>query len=247
MRKKVLMINGSYRRKNTYNVLVQIGLILKNHGIQTEILDLYNFDIKDCMGCDDLCIRGGGCQIKDDMPAIMQKILDSDGLVLSSPVYLGGVTSKFKAFADRTNAWFHKPEPVGIPVLFVTTTTTTGIKDVIHFFKQFAIGFGARQGGFIARTMKNLTLPVEEKELSNFLSLLGKDKKQYKPAINEIAKFEAQKVLAFKSSDQDKRFWEEKKWNDKYYYYGCKMNFAKKLFSRMMYKILSAPISIPGL
>jgi len=240
MNHKVLMINGSYRKKNTYTLLVQIGIMLKKHGIETEILNLFDFDIKDCMGCDDACSRGHGCLINDDMPVIMKKILDSDGLVLSSPVYLGGVTSKFKAFADRTNAWFHKPEPVGKPVLFVTTTATTGIKEVIHFFKQFATGFGARHGGFIARTMKNLSRPLEEKELSRFLSLLNEDRKCYKPAMGEMILFGVQKILAHKSNGHDRRFWEERKWNEKYYYYDCRVNFGKKLFSKMMFTILSA-------
>ena len=242
MSRKVLMINGSYRKKNTYNILTQIGHILKKHDIESEILNLFDFQIGDCTGCDDLCIRGGGCRIKDDMPAVMQKILESDGLILSSPVYLGGVTSRFKAFADRTNAWFHKPEPVGKPVLFVTTTATTGIKELVHFFGQFATGFGARQGGFIARTMKTFNAPVEEKEISRFLSLLKNDKKNYRPTMNEIVIFDVQKVLAIKSNGGDRSFWEEKKWNDSYYYYDCKINIAKKLFSKMMFRILSAAI-----
>ena len=92
MGKKVLMINGSFRKGNTYNILLQMGLILKSHDIETEILNLYDYEIRHCTGCDDLCIRQGSCQIQDDMPQLMEKILESDGLVLSSPVYLYGVT-----------------------------------------------------------------------------------------------------------------------------------------------------------
>ena len=239
MSKKVLMINGSFRKKNTYNILVQIGEILKKHDIETEILNLFDYEIKDCTGCDDICILQGSCHIKDDMPVIMQKILDSDGFILSSPVYLYGVASKLKTFTDRTNVWFHKPEPAGKPVLFAATTTVTGIKETIHFLDQYATGFGARKGGCIARTRKELNNPVKEKELSRFLSLLKKDKKYYRPSMNEIVLFEVLKVLALKSSGADRQFWEEKKWLDKWYYYNCKMGFAKKTFSKMMFKILS--------
>ena len=239
MTKKILMINGSYRKKNTYNILVQIGQILKKHDIEAEILDLFDYEIKDCTGCDDICIQQGNCHMQDGMPEIMKKIMDSDGLVLSSPVYLYGVTSKFKAFVDRTNVWFHKPEPAGKPVLFVTTTTVTGIKETTRFFEQYATGFGGRKGGFITRTRKTLDNPVEEQELSRFLSLLQQDKKYYRPSMNEIVIFEVLKVLALKSSGADRKFWEEKNWIDKCYYFDCKMGFAKKAFSKMMFKILS--------
>ena len=239
MGKNVLLFNGSFRKGRTHNLLVQIGQILKNRGIESEIINLFDYAIKDCTGCDDICIRHGACHIKDDMPALMQKILDCGGLVLSSPVYLRGVTSKFKAFADRTNQWFHKPEPAGKPVLLVTTTAATGIKETIHFLEQFTTGFGARKGGFIARTDKTIGKPVQEKELERFISLLEKDKKDYRPSMNEIVIFNVQKVLALKSKGNDRQFWEEKKWIPMRYYYDCKMNFAKKGFSRMIFRILT--------
>ena len=239
MSKKVLMINGSFRKKNTYNILVQIGQILKKHDIESEILNLFDYEIKDCTGCDEVCIGHGACHIKDGMNEIMRKIMECDGLVLSSPVYLFGVSSKFKTFADRLNVWFHKPEPAGKPVLFAATTTVTGLKETIHFFDQFATGFGARKGGSITRVHKTLNVPVAEKEVSGFLSLLQKDKKYYRPSMNEIVIFEVLKVLALKSNGADRKFWEEKKWLDKLYYYDCRMGILKKLFSRMMFKILS--------
>jgi multimeric flavodoxin WrbA len=236
---KVLMLNGSNRKKNTYNVLVQIGQVLKEHAVETEILNLFDYEIKDCAGCDEFCVERTGCHVKDGLPEIMQKILDSDGVVFSSPVYRDGVTSKFKAFADRTNAWSHRPETVGKPMICVTTTTVTGIKETEKFFDSFITGLGARKGAFISRTAKNIDKPVQQKELSEFISLLQKDKKDYRPGMDEIIMFEVQKVLALKSSGETKKFWEEKKWLNRWYYYDCKMGLLKKGFSRMMFKILS--------
>lgn len=242
MGKKILMINGSFRKKNTYAILVQMGEILKNHDIETEILNLFDYEIKDCIGCDDNCARQGGCRVKDDMSKIMKKILESDGLVLSSPVYLGGVTSRFKTFADRTNEWFHKPETAGKPVFFVVTTAMTGVKETLNYLDQLATGFGAQKGGFLTRIIGNLKTPVNEKELSKFLSLIKKDKKQYKPSMKEIVIFEVQKVLARKSTGDDRKFWEEKDWLNKWYYYDCKMGLFKKAFSKIMFGILSKAI-----
>jgi len=242
MGKKVVMINGSFRKKNTYNLLVQIGQILKNNDIETEILNLFDYEIKDCTGCDDSCIGKGHCNVKDDVPKIMQKILESDGVVFSSPVYRSGVTSKFKAFADRTNAWFHKPETAGKPVLLVTTTAISGTKETIHFLDQLTTGFGVRKGGSISRAISTFGVPVKEKELSKFLSLLQKDKKRYRPSMNEIVIFNVQRALASKSKGDDNRYWKEKDWLNSRYYYGCRMGPAKNIFSAMMFRILSKAI-----
>jgi len=240
---KVLMINGSFRKKHTYNALLQTAEILKKRDIETEIINLFDYDIKDCTGCDDPCILGDGCDVQDDMRPIMQKILDSDGLVFGSPIYTGNVTSKFKAFADRTNEWYHKPELAGKPVFFVVTTAVTGIKDTKHFFDQFSTGLGLRRGGGVTRTGANNNIPIQESEVIPFISLLFGNKKNYKPTLNEILIFAVQKAQAYYSSGNDKKFWEEKNWNGKYYYYDCKIGLFKKLFYKMMFRIIAGAMS----
>jgi multimeric flavodoxin WrbA len=241
MGKKVLMIDGSFRKKNTYGLLLQIEKILKARGIEVEIINLFDYQIDDCKGCE-ACVNHKACSMTDDMPRLREKILDSDGVVMSSPVYVNGVTSRFKTFADRTNGWIHKPEMAGIPVLFVTTTTFSGIKEIKQFFLSYANILGVRKGGFISRVGEKMNDPVREAELSGFLNLLDKDKKYYSPAMDEIILFTVGKALASKSTKQDNRYWEEKQLLDKSYYYPCKMNICKKLFGKFMFKVISNAI-----
>lgn len=235
----VIMLNGSFRKQNSYGLLVQISQILRGHGVDSEIINLFDYRINACIGDDDNCIKTGSCAQNDDMPALRQKLLDCDGIILSSPVYLGNVTSTFKAFADRTNEWFHKPRPAGKPVLFVATTAVSGIKDTLHFFDVLTTGWGARKGGSIVRAKKNMDMPVQEKEVSRFRSLLENDKKYYRPGMNDIVIYNVQKVMALKSDGDDHRFWEEKGWFGKPYYYDCRMSPGKKAFSKMMSRILA--------
>ena len=240
MAKKVLMINGSFRQKNTYGSLLQIEQILKKHNIEAEIINLFDYDIKDCIGCETCIYQNDKCEtFDDDMAKIREKILSCDGLILGSPVYLSGVTSKLKTMADRTCGWFHKPEPVGLPALFVTTTAASGIGATVKFAESFVMGFGARLGGFVARTVPKLGKAIEEREIAQFLALLNTDKSEYKPKAKEIMSFDIQKALALKSNAKDRAFWEEKGWISKPYYYECRMNFAKRFFSKMMFGILS--------
>lgn len=238
MNKKVLIIDGSARKKNTYNVLAQIGQTLEANSVDVEILNLFDYTIKDCVGCE-VCVNRKGCCRNDDMNALMQKIMESDGVILGSPVYMCSVTSKLKAFADRTIGFVHKPEIAGKPMMFVATTASTGLKETRRFFESYATGLGARKGEFISRKVSDLSKPVEEKEMRRFLNLLNQDLKDYKPAMNEIVMFAVGKVLALKSNGDDNRFWQEKGWLDKKYYYPCKMNPFKKLFSGFIFKVIS--------
>ncbi|MCL2544347.1 MAG: flavodoxin family protein [Clostridia bacterium] len=238
MNQKVVMVDGSARKKNTFRVLQDIGQILKKRGFDAEILDLFAYDLKDCAGCE-TCVGHDGCSLADDMPVLMQKLAASDAVVFSSPVYMGGVTSKFKTFADRTNAWVHKPEMAGKPVLFVATTAATGRKEIKRFFKTYAAGLGARRGDFVSRAGKKMNLPVREQEMSHFLALLEEDKAQYRPALSEIIMFTVQKVMALKSKENDRAYWEQKEWLDKPYYYPCRMHLGKRAFSKLMFGVLS--------
>lgn len=238
MEKKVLLIDGSARKRNTYSLLTQVGAMLQSRGIKTEIINLFDYTIEDCVGCE-ACVTQKTCAIDDDMPKIRKMILESDGVVMSSPVYMSGVTSKFKTFTDRSNIWIHKPETAGKPVMFLTTTASTGIKATKQFFNTFANGIGARKGGFISRTVKEIKRPISEQEMAGFIKLLGQEREQYHPDMGEIVMFAVGKVLALKSQGDDRKFWEDKGWLDKRYYFPCKMNPFKKLFSGFIFKVIS--------
>lgn len=49
---KVLLINGSPNRNGcTYTALSEVASILENEGIETEIIQVGNKDIRGCIGC----------------------------------------------------------------------------------------------------------------------------------------------------------------------------------------------------
>lgn len=238
---KVLLINGSHRKKNTYGLLLQIEKILKTKSIETEILNLFDYEVKDCIGCE-VCVKKISCHINDSMPHILQKINESDGVIFSSPVYLNGVTSKIKTFTDRTNLYVHKPLFAGIPVLFVSTTASTGLKDVEKFFNSYSNCIGARYGGFIKRKVPALSKSIHESELKKFLKLLNEPKAKYRPAIPEIIMFNVGKVMAEKSSGNDAQYWKEQNLLDKRYYFPCKINLFKKCFGKFIHGVLKKAI-----
>ncbi|MHA1309362.1 MAG: flavodoxin family protein [Candidatus Helarchaeota archaeon] len=98
---KVIGIIGSpHKNGNTAQLMNELMDLLRPI-FETEIIFLKDFDIKPCEGCH-ICKKKETCIIKDDMQKIYPKIKGSDIIILSSPSYMGGVTSRLKIFMERT-------------------------------------------------------------------------------------------------------------------------------------------------
>jgi hypothetical protein len=57
MLKNVLAINSSRRKMNTYGILEELKNILEQKQINVDIINLFDFNIKECVGCE-LCLMG---------------------------------------------------------------------------------------------------------------------------------------------------------------------------------------------
>ena len=105
---KVLAICGSPKKGNTYSVL---NSIKENYpAIDFKILMLKDVNLEQCLGCYS-CVRLGeeNCPLKDDRDMIINEILNSDGVVFASPVYVNHATALMKTFIERTGFLGHRP------------------------------------------------------------------------------------------------------------------------------------------
>jgi len=100
----VLAINGSPRKKgNTYLLLKTVCDELNNLGIDTEIVNIGSDKISGCMACYD-CKKKKDLKCKisgDSFNKLFESCTKADGILLGSPVYVGGMTAQMKAFIDR--------------------------------------------------------------------------------------------------------------------------------------------------
>ncbi|MBM7614550.1 flavodoxin family protein [Alkaliphilus hydrothermalis] len=245
MNKKVIAINSSKRKRNTHQLLEQLKNQLKEKHIEVEILNLFDYEIQECIGCE-VCLRKGNCSLKDDHSLLMKKLTEYDGLVLSTPVYMGNVSGKLKVFVDRTCKWFHRPELVGIPVLSVATTSASGLGDTFKTLESVAIQWGAFPTDRIARQVKDLHISLEEKEYRQFLKHLNQPKSKYKPSMKQVIHFQVQKVLAEKVLPIDKDYWQQQGWTDKGYFYDSKAALTTKAFGNLFYRFLSSRVKKVG-
>jgi len=98
---KAVGVVGSPRKNgNTAYLLEEVMKFLREK-YETEIIFLKDYDIKPCEGCH-YCEENKRCIIEDDMQELYPKLKKSDVIILSSPSYMGGVTSRLRAFMERT-------------------------------------------------------------------------------------------------------------------------------------------------
>lgn len=103
---KVLSINGGPRKNWNTDTLLQKALEgAKSVGAQTDAVHLYDLNFKGCTSCF-ACKRKnskliGHCAMKDDLSAVLEKVLESDVLFLGSPIYFGNVTGLMRSFLER--------------------------------------------------------------------------------------------------------------------------------------------------
>ena len=124
----VLMINGSPRPEgNTHLALCEMEKVFSSEGIEAEILQVGQKDIRGCIACGS-CMEKGRCVFEDLVNETAPKFERCDGLVVASPVYYASANATLIAFLDR---------------LFYST----------HFDKRMKVGasvVAARRGGLSA-------------------------------------------------------------------------------------------------
>lgn len=104
--KKVLVLNGSPRRGASSTMRVTNAFLKGVESRQKcdiEVVDIYDLNIKPCTGCLSCWGRTDGeCVITDDDIAMLkQKILDTDILIDSHPIYFFGMPGPVKQMTDR--------------------------------------------------------------------------------------------------------------------------------------------------
>nr|WP_320162735.1 flavodoxin family protein [uncultured Methanoregula sp.] len=131
---KILAINGSPRTiRSTTRILA--SLILEGAaeaGAGTEIIDLCDLQVTPCTACEG-CSFNGICVYEDDVPAIVDRMKNADGIVFASPVYIDNIPGQMKLFFDRLADAIHYQILAGKYGCSVATTHTSGGDEVVAY------------------------------------------------------------------------------------------------------------------
>ena len=106
--KKVIVISTSLRPgSNSHALAEQFAKGAEAAGHQVELVSLRGKEIKFCIGCL-ACQKTGACVIKDDVPAIMESVLNADVVCWATPIYYYEMSGQMKTLIDRMNAMYPK-------------------------------------------------------------------------------------------------------------------------------------------
>lgn len=106
MSKKILVISTSLREHSNSKTLAEaFAAGAASAGHEVELVSLLDKQISFCRGCF-ACLRLGRCIIKDDAPAIVEKMHDADVIAFASPIYYYEMSGQMKTLLDRANSLF---------------------------------------------------------------------------------------------------------------------------------------------
>ena len=103
---------------NTTIALNEMVKIFEKEGVETEVVQIGNKDVRGCIACG-TCFKKGQCVFDDVVNELAPKFEAADGLVIASPVYYASANATLIACLDRLfySTHFDKSMKVGASVV----------------------------------------------------------------------------------------------------------------------------------
>jgi multimeric flavodoxin WrbA len=242
---KVTAFVGSARKKHTYHAAKQFLEELQSFGnVEYEIVCLSDYDLKICKGCK-LCLdrEENLCPLADDRDRLIEKMMNSDGIVFASPNYSFQVSGYMKVFLDRLAYFLHRPQFFGKTYTSIVAQGIFGGKKILKYLDQVGNGMGFNTiKGVCIKTLEPIPENqhrknnAEIKKLSNkFYSQLIKNEYPT-PSLFKLMLFRMSRTSINHSLDEeykDYNYYKEKGWFDSEYYYPVNLNPFKKMVGKL--------------
>jgi len=140
---KLLFVEGYLREGgNTASLSDRVLDALREKGHEVMIVGLRDRTVGDCRNCGG-CTDSHRCVINDDMTALYEKVAAADGIIVTTPVYMWGMTAPLKAFLDRLYCVTDSLEDKRLAaVITAGGDAFDGCELVVQSLKRFADYFG---------------------------------------------------------------------------------------------------------
>jgi multimeric flavodoxin WrbA len=222
---RVLVVMGSPRKGNTYRAAERLRALMEADGpVAFEYLWLRDAALEQCRGCA-VCVGKGEeyCPIRDDVPAIVQKMREADGIILASPVFSWQVSGLMKVLIDRLSYTMHRPQLYGKKVL-VLATGMLSTRDVERYLTAVARFWGAevvaKVGLITPPTVSARQLEKNERILATAAASFSRalrPGRRTSPPLRSVLYFRGGRALIDEQQDEtptDYRYWKERGWLD---------------------------------
>ena len=204
---KIIGINGSPKgeKSQTRRLVMDVLEGARKGGADVTFIDICKLDIKYCTACG-VCYAKGECALDDSFAALNEKLLEADGIVIGSPVYINTVTAQLKTLLDRMADSIHCQSFTGKYGCAVSTAGGSMADETAEYMNTALQALGAMTVGSLGVNFMgnpDAIIPAEKKakELGHKLFEAVRDKWEdpaQKKMISERRAYMKQLVLANK-------------------------------------------------
>lgn len=243
---KGIVIHGSPRRGNTWDVFLRTKKIIDNKlAVDWEIIELSKLKLPQCIGCFNCILKGEEkCLHKNIIEDIYEKIQKADFLIITSPVYSMNVTGVLKTFIDHMSFKFHRPSYFKKKALVITTTAGAGHTKVAKYIEEVLEYWGISDISIIDIAYRSETLTEKhilriEKLSSKFAKNLASGKFK-KPKVKSVVMYNTWKVLgrSFGEDSADYKYWSDAEFDGRFYAKGVKVGVISKCLGVIARKVM---------
>lgn len=249
---KIVIIYGSPRKGITYETVRIVKEEIKKQG-EVEFIDFHLPQDAPafCKGCF-RCIEKGESQCPDAgyIKPIVAAMMEADGFIISTPVYVLQISGGLKAFFDHLGFCYinHRPRFFNQKALVIATTAGAGLHGCIQYIKKnlsfwgvnYVYSLGFRMMASKWSDIRPEILVKATKRLQRMARIFHQDlhlKKTHAPSFIQITMFHLSRLFMFNYEPLlDKEYWQKKGWLDpgcNYLNKAAKPGVLKNVVSRM--------------
>lgn len=227
---------------------------LKGTEVLVERITPAHLDIKMCLGCR-ACFNKGEtfCPLKDDLLSVKEKMMEADGIIFGSPVYVEDVNGVMKNLIDRLAFNSHRPGFAGkVAFLYVTSGAGTSnhsvrtMKTALGSWGFYIVGSRRfRAGGSTAKEELEKKYGRYIKKSARQLFDAIYTNRSSKPTFFSLIAFTVQQTSWMRDgidkNSIDYKYWHDNGWLDKsrWYYFKHGANPLKTGLCRLAGKIVA--------
>ena len=244
---KILIIHGSPRRGNTWNIVNRVReKINEEINVDYEIIELSKMKIPMCTGCFN-CISKSEekCPHYESIKYINNKIDWCDAIIITSPVYSLQVSGQLKNFIDHMSYNFHRPKYFNKKALIITTTAGVNAKEISNYIKEVLTFWGINTTYKLPIVYRNNNLEKYDKQidkvLRKFIDTLENDKLKA-PTFKSVAMYNSFRSMStnlYTKGNPDYDYWKNSELYKYPYHPDIHIGMIKSVFGNTLYKVIS--------
>lgn len=102
---RIIAIDASRRRGAVSRSVETAAIAAEAAGATVELVRLHELEVRECTGCN-MCRVTGACKIADDLPGLVERIAQADGVIFGTPSYFKRPDDTTRAIMDRIAGYF---------------------------------------------------------------------------------------------------------------------------------------------